>query len=622
MKKRLSIYIIFALLTAFSACQQEGFESTIKNNTGSVNLEYTFNMPKLLVNSRSLADDPRNANGTWSNWDKLVDGQLFYRLTIFLVNESTNTLVAYRDYYNGSNDNKENREPEGGNGFYLNGAVDKNADMAPTAKATFLSAYPMHNERITAGNYTMFAVANYSPKTFTDIDGVSKSYGGLSDPQDLEGTTGMDFTAIVDGIITAFTSSPSGITNFTTTYANLLNYKLNSGDDRICAQVPQPLVLVKRSIELKAGNNYLSGEMSRTYARVRLVMTNNTDKEMAATGFSFKENFASQQAYLFNDVINDNIENNANPLHGHFDLYESSKGNIYSFSPDAVSSFLNADNRPIQVGESLTLFDAYILEGKNINNFAYDANGTSGKPTFSDATDAEGKIIDKLAQVIDENYNLLYNYFLIETDAPNTSEVFHDDGNSNDVLVCDTIISDSDQQIGKVFFQHGQIFALENWKYIKTATNGDLVFSCQIRSVRTNKYLYNADSNNAIGTINNSSRLQFTETPTTMYISDNPQNTGEDMGMSISLAEDENLTGVVSINGPKTYWEWGGYSSNRKFKLRLHPVEVQTIDAPKWELSKPIDGTTITDANGNPILANQDIVRNEFFTINLNFTKK
>ena len=107
-----------------------------------------------------------------------------------------------------------------------------------------------------------------------------------------------------------------------------------------------------------------------------------------------------------------------------------------------------------------------------------------------------------------------------------------------------------------------------------------------------------------------------------MYISDNPQNTGEDMGMSISLAEDENLTGVVSINGPKTYWEWGGYSSNRKFKLRLHPVEVQTIDAPKWELSKPIDGTTITDANGNPILANQDIVRNEFFTINLNFTKK
>ena len=370
MKKRLSIYIIFALLTAFSACQQEGFESTIKNNTGSVNLEYTFNMPKLLVNSRSLADDPRNANGTWSNWDKLVDGQLFYRLTIFLVNESTNTLVAYRDYYNGSNDNKENREPEGGNGFYLNGAVDKNADMAPTAKATFLSAYPMHNERITAGNYTMFAVANYSPKTFTDIDGVSKSYGGLSDPQDLEGTTGMDFTAIVDGIITAFTSSPSGITNFTTTYANLLNYKLNSGDDRICAQVPQPLVLVKRSIELKAGNNYLSGEMSRTYARVRLVMTNNTDKEMAATGFSFKENFASQQAYLFNDVINDNIENNANPLHGHFDLYESSKGNIYSFSPDAVSSFLNADNRPIQVGESLTLFDAYILEGKNINNFA------------------------------------------------------------------------------------------------------------------------------------------------------------------------------------------------------------------------------------------------------------
>ena len=36
---------------------------------------------------------------TWTPWERAVDGQGMYRLTLFLIETSTNNLVGYRDIY-------------------------------------------------------------------------------------------------------------------------------------------------------------------------------------------------------------------------------------------------------------------------------------------------------------------------------------------------------------------------------------------------------------------------------------------------------------------------------------------------------------------------------------------
>lgn len=432
MKK--SIYIIFTLLSlvAFSSCEEETFTTTFDKGElneeveeGYANLEISVSPPSLDIVSRgNIADFPKDES-RWTTWEKFVDGSLLYHVTLFVI-DSKNKLVAYRHFYNGSPDIKlendtETSDPEGDNGFYENysesnlwsGEINKTAATGVAVKATFKASNPLHGnmEKLQPGDYTIIAVANYSPIVDSGTNGrlnstlgITETYAGLgkeSEDGDAEKVTtngeekiipnnngtGGDFTALVNAVTTGITEDNNfaGVDNALSNA--VFSYQLNSGEDRVCKQVPQPLVMI-RKVTLNSGVvNQFTGELSRTFARVRVdVVNNDTQQFLGVRGFYFKDGYASRRAYLFNDVNGGSINEN----YINFKLYEATADSIYVSSKDALIPFTaNTVDDIIQMPteSSTPMFDCYILEGKLANSFAfkftasYWADGNKGQAT-------------------------------------------------------------------------------------------------------------------------------------------------------------------------------------------------------------------------------------------------
>ena len=401
------INIFFLSIIGFSSCQEEVLlDEKTELEQDQVNGEYadleiSMNAPALQVESRTLASDPKNQGGSWTNWEKFVDGALLYRVTIFVINKDK--LVAYRNFFTGSDDigknGETNNEQEwifGDNGFYeytddnlWSGTVNTTATTGIAVKATFSSDNPMHGpiEKLQPGIYKIIAVANYAPIDATNdtslftADETPTAYAGLGSVAEDDGNNnGIEgsFTEIVNEIIgTSF----NGVDDFNQTkYSKFFNYKLNSGTDRVCKQLPQPLVMI-REVELKSGQNRVSGLLSRTFARVRLEVKNNDKStQIGVSGLSFQNKYASQHAYLFNDVAA-----GTSNLYNHFSLYGTevknangettnvtggTAGNIGVTSIDAITpAWTNMKRLP--AGNQYTMLDCYILEGKISAKFAF-----------------------------------------------------------------------------------------------------------------------------------------------------------------------------------------------------------------------------------------------------------
>lgn len=401
------IYIIFAALSflCLSSCTDvlEDGNAGVCQPSGIEDGDFviSMNVPSIQVSSRvsNIAGDPENEKDSWTTWEKFCDGALLYRVTIFVV-DSKGTLVGYRDFYKGSDDIKAETEPEGGNGFYADGAVNTNLANGIAVKATFKANNPLHGdiEKLQAETYKIYAVANYAPISDTNAE-----YAGLGvETADVDATSETpkngessgsenNFTNIVNGIIDSF-DPDKGVAGFEDN-TDFFNYKLNAGTDRVCKMQPQPLVMI-RSVDLSK-TNQLSGELARTFARIRLVVKNvNTGSDqIAISNLNFASMYASQKAYLFNDVgapvYDDGTTDN---LHDHFDLYGDetenedgtttfvplTAGAINVESSDVLHDLNNASFRLTSGAERL-LFDCYLLEGKISGNaFSFTATYWTG----------------------------------------------------------------------------------------------------------------------------------------------------------------------------------------------------------------------------------------------------
>lgn len=406
MKKFVYILLAFGIM-GLTACEKSADDSGIVNTQeGYADLTISLNTPSLQVSTRTLASDPKNQGGSWTTWEKFVDGALLYHVTIFVVKED-GTLVAYRDFYSGSSDIKPEDAAEGGNGFYETSAVNTSASTGTAVKATFTSAAQMHGdiERLTPGDYKVIAVANYA-----HIDSDGNSYAGLGavaeDGNDTNGiSSGSDnnFTNIVESILDNFDES-SGLNDFTQTGANgsaFFTYKLNSGTDRVCKQLPQPLVMI-RNVTLSSGKNQLTGLLSRTFARVRLEVKNNDKSSMiGVSGLSFQDNYASQNAYLFNDVA----AGTAN-LYSHFALYDSTKGSIGVTSEDAITPAVSSMKR-LPAGSPYTMLDCYILEGMISATYAFKFTATYWAGATGGTATANYRITSFYGGSSSDSYGLL-----------------------------------------------------------------------------------------------------------------------------------------------------------------------------------------------------------------------
>ena len=224
---------VFSVFLFFSCTEEKVVEQdfTPDSIAEPVNLTFTIERPDVSVGTRGYADmENWDTTDGWSLWEKYVDGRLFYRVTLFLL-DNNNRLVAYRDIYKGSSDISKD------NGFLnSNGEVDTNLEYSDRVKVSFLFEAPLHGdiEKLQQGKYRLMAVANYSQCTATNQLGEQQSYSGLN-----------NLTGIIDGIKSSFDEN-TGIADFISTYhETFIDYKLDAGSDRVCAQQPQALSLVK-----------------------------------------------------------------------------------------------------------------------------------------------------------------------------------------------------------------------------------------------------------------------------------------------------------------------------------------------------------------------------------------
>lgn len=362
MKTNLFRYFLSGIVSFVTLVSCQGLvEEPAYKAASDVQASLTIDMrlPVEMTGTKSIANDPMNDNGTWSEWDQFADGSLLYNLTLFVV-DSDNKLVGYRQIHSNSSDVDEL------NGFYDGNYINTAATSGTGVKITFPQSDPLHGnvELLGAGTYTLIAVANHAAVTSGE-----KSYAGLGNAaEDGNGNNNGDgdFTSIVNGIISSF-STTGGLANFNASnYPAFFKYKLNAGDDRVCKMNPQPLVMI-RKVTLGEGNNTVQGELSRTFARIRLEVLNNSDnKILDISSLSFKGSFASKNAYLFNDA-----EAGTANFFNHFSLYEgnssaadNTKGLLDVSSADAVVSASSSSTKRVIAGNTETIFDAYILEGK------------------------------------------------------------------------------------------------------------------------------------------------------------------------------------------------------------------------------------------------------------------
>ena len=361
MRFRRTLIILPVVLSLLCACQREAVPG---KNPEAASLCLDLSVPGLRIESKGNVDDPFADNiSSWTDWEKVVDGRMMYRLTVFLIEKDSDELVAYRDIYYSNyygSDVTDPSAPQGPNGWYNGTSVDVNLSSSTQAQISFLYDHPLHKatdgssfERLHRGTYKLLAVANYSSVNDTKFDG---------QPDDVPSYTGLgggNFDTYVDGIISVFKDNQEDGTKKTfasyPNYSKLVDYVLKSSSSSfICPAMPQPLTLAKE-IELHPGTNTVSGELLRTFSRIRISVENMSNKELTLHSLSFSEKTTKNQTYLFSMPETPDrvytIGTAGAPV-------VSSTDAIVSFTKETLIEDLASGNN------TKTLFDAYILESR------------------------------------------------------------------------------------------------------------------------------------------------------------------------------------------------------------------------------------------------------------------
>lgn len=391
-----------ALTSGLAACQHEAqMQPPAGLQSEPASLTFTVTLPKATVSTRTgyadVDSDWENATG-WSDWDKLVDGRMFYRITVFLI-DSDNRLVGFRDLYKGNDHLCEH------NGFLdADGNVNTGLEFGEKVRVSFRYDHPKHGEveRLHRGRYRLMAVANYSK--YEDL--LTNLRVGYQDNLTA-------FSNRVKDLEEEFVNDKGdvGIENFTmANYPDFFNARLDAGDDRICPQSPQPLTLVM-DVDLQPGDNEVEGELVRTYSRVRIEVENNAsheeeDLELTVANLTFSNNFAQRYAYLFSDP--DDEDRNYTDM-GRGAMTITSAEAITPFIASTKISELDADASSND--NDKVVFDAYILESKDeVNDYTYTLDlryeGCEETTTVVTYT-AENTAITDYGDLTDRGYYLI-----------------------------------------------------------------------------------------------------------------------------------------------------------------------------------------------------------------------
>lgn len=280
---------------------------------------------------------------SWSQSERVVDGRYLYTLSVYIVDAAKN-IVASKEH------------------IVVN-------DQASEVVVEFDKS-----SNLKRGVHTLMAVANYSDHTV--------------------GNTTLD-----SGIIGSWKAG---------NYTDLMNNKIAANSSFVSPkEVIQPLSLMKE-FEIHAGGNFVEGELVRTIARLRIEVKNNSGSlPLKINNLSFSNNFAQQNAYVFDD--------------GTDRKYFTPTGAIVATSEQALQPFVRdagAAYMSIPKQMSAVVYDGYQLESKVIENgeftytlnLSYDGASTQGvvfKRASSTAISRTSALNDLLSD--DAPYFLIYN---------------------------------------------------------------------------------------------------------------------------------------------------------------------------------------------------------------------
>ena len=364
----------------------------------------------------NIVNDPYNP-AAWSTWEQVVDGRFMYRLTVFVIDLSNHHLVGYRDIFNygdsdgnGSVDAEElgdwsNTDRSVGpskNGWYdmSNDVMLPDADKADAAKISFIYNYPLHHkstdaasslEQLKRGRYRFVSIANWAPERNNDVSPAIKGIEFDGHPAGISKFTGLGSNTegvtpvanIVESIKSEFMESvEAGVSKDFRTYAkhdDLRYFILNADKTNFsCYPMPMPLVMVQ-DLYLAPGLNSKILTLNRCYARVRMTVVNNSERELKINGLTFSDNFTKTKTFLFNDPKED-ADEAANPsfIKRVYDLDKieawdkaTGKTAVRRGAPVATNSNLlcsfpasGCTVEGLAVNNSAVVFDGYVLENR------------------------------------------------------------------------------------------------------------------------------------------------------------------------------------------------------------------------------------------------------------------
>lgn len=406
----MNIFIASVALAACVSCRKDFVEPS---DPEAASLTISVGLPSISLQTRAremysgadeaeagkIVSDPfaTDLEG-WNDYEKLIDARELYRLTLLLVDRTSGNLVGYRDLYKGSPDIKDSSADEGANGWWDGARAVADATYGSEAVVTFNYDHPLHKckdgsslESLNRGIYRIIALANWGPVTInaTDKEGTSYSreYAGLKDRE------GHEIKDYVESILEQYNGieSTSEALRFSgdkvsqySKYHEFMDFVLYSSDkDFLCTLAPQPLFLVY-DLELKPGQNNISAQLKRTWARLRISVENISHDELTLNSLSFSNHTTRNQSYLFLEsgrdvtaydpdgtkygapnifkVPDSESGQGSNPYNA---LIASVNGAKIPGLPDSNANDLNSNIR--------VLFDGYILDGDGDGNpFTYD----------------------------------------------------------------------------------------------------------------------------------------------------------------------------------------------------------------------------------------------------------
>ena len=135
--------------------------------------------------------------------------------------------------------------------------------------------------------------------------------------------------------------------------------KVSASSDNICPKNTAYPLTLKQQVTLNPGANAISGQLVRTYARLRINVRNQSVlKNLKVNGLSFPNNFTQSSADIFNEGGISNVKPTVNSTN--------------AITPFQTNMMIPKIDEKGYVTES-TLFDTYLLESNN-GNYNYTLN--------------------------------------------------------------------------------------------------------------------------------------------------------------------------------------------------------------------------------------------------------